>query len=82
MSLIGFQRHFNPSPLFDQYNFDSAAQAHLTASTMDAARGLTAVGQYKMIATTSRSFHGDFLKKYLNGIINADQSMLGLLISA
>ena len=59
--------------LFNQYNFDTASQAHSIAPGMNAGRGLEVVGNYKMIATASRSYRGDFVKKDLNGIANPDQ---------
>lgn len=68
--------------LFNQYNFDTASQAHSIAPGMNAGRGLEVVGNYKMIATASRSYRGDFVKKDLNGIANPDQSVLGLQIAA
>lgn len=68
--------------LFNQYNFDTASQAHATAQAINAGRGLEVVGNYKMIATASRSYRGDFVKKDLNGIANPDQSVLGLQIAA
>ncbi len=67
--------------LFDQYGFDAAAAAHDGAYslTSEVARG--AVGGYKMIATTSRSYRGDFQKKEMSGIANPDGSILSLLLN-
>ena len=68
--------------LFDNYNFDSASRAHASAPAMNSSRALEVLGSFKMIATASRSYRGDFQKKDLNGIANADQSVLGLQIAA
>lgn len=69
------------SDLFDNYNFDTAAQAHASARTMTASRGNEVVGIFKMIATASRSYRGDFQKKDVNGIANQDGSILGLQLA-
>lgn len=71
----------NASPLFDNYNYDSASMAHSVAPIMMSSRGFELAGNYRMIATASRSYRGDFQKKDFNGIANADRSVLGLQIS-
>ena len=70
------------SVLFDNYNFDNAAQAHSTAPALTVDRGLSIVGNYRMIATASRSYRGEFQKKDINGIVNPDLSILGLQVIA
>ena len=69
------------SNLFDNYNFDTASMAHASAPAMTAARGNEVIGNFRMIATASRSYRGDFQKKDMNGIANPDQSVLGLNIA-
>jgi hypothetical protein len=66
------------SDLFDNYNFDTAVAAHAAAAAMTDSRAVELVGTYKMIATASRSYRGDFQKKDLTGLKNQDQSVLGL----
>jgi hypothetical protein len=70
------------SQLFDNYSFDTAFAAHASAPALTENRGPEVLGNYRMIATASRSYKGDFLKKDLNGIANQDQSVLGLQIAA
>ena len=70
------------SELFDNYNFENATAAHATAKEMTAKRGSEVTGSFKMIATASRSYRGDFQKKDLTGIKNQDQSILGLQLAA
>ncbi len=70
------------SILFDNYSYETASIAHSQAATIDATRGFQMVGNYKMIATASRSYKGDFQKKDLNGIANQDRSTLGLQVFA
>lgn len=81
-SLVLVSMSAHASDLFDHYNFNTAFTAHATAPALSADRGLQAVGNYRMIATASRSYRGDFEKKDFNGIANADQSVLGLQIAS
>lgn len=68
------------TPLFDNYNYDTASAAHAKAPALNQARSAEAIGNYRMIATASRSFRGDFAKKEITGIANADLSVLNLLV--
>jgi hypothetical protein len=80
LTLVSASAH--AQSLFDNYNFENASFAHASAQMMNASRSLELVGSYRMIATASRSYRGEFQKKDMNGIANADQSVLGLQIAA
>jgi len=81
MSLVLSPTLVLASPLFDQYDFNNAVSAHQTAEAMVDTRGSEVAGNYKMIATASHSYRGDFQKKDMNGIANQDGSILKLGVS-
>lgn len=68
--------------LFDNYSYEVASAAHAQAPLMNEARALELVGNFRMIATASRSYKGEFQKKDQRGIANQDASVLGLQIFA